>query len=157
MIYFEHTRVWENFALSKPIVDKVFCLCQICCVCSVSDIFQPWYKVVLMLETFDFCWSLFILSHGYINCWHDHFKTLDNCIISVVCLFSFSGNYLLLFIYAVYFLFSSFHFSIFCFFFPPLRKQTQRRLWTKNRAPLMLLLLVILFFTIMLLFSVFNF
>ena len=155
MIYFVHTRVWENFALSKPIVDKVFCLCQICCVCSVSDIFQPWYKVVLMLETFDFCWSLFILPHGYINCWHDHFKTLDNCIFSVVCLFSFSGNYFLLFIYTFCFLLSIFPFS----FFPPspLREQTQRRLWTKNRAPLTLLLLVILFFTIMLLFSVFNF
>ena len=116
MIYFVHTRVWENFALSKPIVDKVFCLCQICCVCSVSDIFQPWYKVVLMLETFDFCWSLFILPHGYINYWHDHFKTLDNCIFSVVCLFSFSGNYFLLVIYTFCFLLSIFPFS----FFPPL-------------------------------------
>ena len=67
-------------------------------------------------------------------------------------MYLFSGNYLLLFIYAVYFLFSSFRFSIFCFF-SPLREQTQRRLWTKNRVPLTLLLLVILFFTIMLLFS----
>ena len=32
--------VWENFVQSKPIVDKVFCLCHICCVCSVSEIFS---------------------------------------------------------------------------------------------------------------------
>ena len=122
------------------------------------------------------------------------------------------GNYLLLFIYVVYFLFSSFRFLFFfprcennCFFpiisqnphphtrwsnsfkptpfqwvttyyclyklltfcflsfyfslllFSPLQEQTQRRLWTKNRVSLTLHLLVILFFTIMLLFSVFNF
>ena len=32
--------VWENFAQRKPIADKVFCHCHICCVCSVSEIFS---------------------------------------------------------------------------------------------------------------------
>ena len=42
------------------------------------------------------------------------------------------GNYLLLFIYAVYVVFSSFRFSVLRFFFRSLREQTQRTLWTKN-------------------------
>ena len=57
----------------------------------------------------------------------------------------FLHKHLLLFIYAVYVVFSSFRFLF--FFFSPLREQTQRTLWTKNRVSLMLLLLVILFFT----------
>ena len=96
------------------------------------------YYCLYMLFTFCFLLSVFLFSVFFPHC-------ENNCLFGGAYLVSV-GNYLLLFIYAVYFLFSSFRFFVFFFFFP-LQEQTQRRLWTKNRVPLTLLLLVILFFT----------
>ena len=51
-----------------------------------------------------FCWPLLIAPRGYINYWHDHFKTLNNCIFSVRWLLVWwfmRNNFLILFILKV--------------------------------------------------------
>ena len=75
-----------------------------------------------MLFTFCFLLSVFLFSIFFPHC-------ENNCLFGGAYLV-LVGNYLLLFIYAVYFLFTSFRFFVFYFFFL-LREQTQRRLWTK--------------------------
>ena len=52
-----------------------------------------------------------------------------------VDLFSFSGNYLLLFIYTDYVVFSSFRFSVFCFFFPAARTNSANVVNQKQSVP----------------------
>ena len=66
-----------------------------------------------MLFTFCFLLSVFLFSIFFPHC-------ENNCLFGGAYLV-LVGNYLLLFIYAVYFLFTSFRFFVFYFFFPAAR------------------------------------